>query len=180
MNGMMFTEFMEMVETAWSLDMVDRLIEQAGVSGAYTAIGVYPHQEMLALLGALSTQTGTPVPDLVRDFGKHLFGRFALAYPRFFQDVANSLDFLADIEGIVHAEIRKVYPDADLPSFEVERIPDGLVLNYYSSHAFVDLAHGLIEGCAQHFGDRIQVVREAPREDSGAQATFIVKSVSAP
>lgn len=175
MKGMIFTEFMEMVENTWSLDMVDKLIDRAGVGGAYTAVGTYPHQEMLALVDALSQETGTPVPELVRAFGKHLFGRFALAYPRFFRGVENSLDFLSGIEDAIHAEVRKLYPDADLPGFEVERIPDGLVMTYYSSHPYADLAHGLIEGCARHFGEEIRVDRKAPREGSGAQTQFIVK-----
>lgn len=179
MKGMIFTEFMEMVESAWSLDMVDKLIERAGVGGAYTAVGTYPHHEMLALVEALALETGTPAPELVRAFGNHLFGRFALAYPRFFRGVGNSLDFLSGIENIIHAEVRRLYPDANLPSFELERIPDGLVMTYYSSHPFADLAQGLIEGCARHFGEGIRVDREAPREGSGAQARFIVKRLNA-
>ncbi len=174
MKGLVFTEFLEMVESAWSLDMVDTLIERAGVSGAYTAVGTYPHAELLALVGALAAETGTPGADLVRAFGMHLFGRFTQAYPRFFQGHTDSLDFLAGIEEVIHAEVRKLYPDAELPSFEVERDRNSLVLTYYSSHPFADLAWGLIEGCLRHFGDTAQVARETPPPGSGAQARFVV------
>jgi hypothetical protein len=180
MKGMVFTEFLEMVESNWSMDMVDTLIDRAGVSGAYTAVGTYPHAEMLALVEALAAETGKPVADLVRGFGKHLFGRFVQTYPKFFQGVGDSLEFLAGIEDIIHAEVRKLYPDAQLPSFEVEKDADRVVLTYFSRHPFADLAMGLIEGCLLHFDDRARVTREAPLPGSGAQARFIVTRMPRP
>lgn len=176
MKGMVFTEFMDMVESTWSLDMVDSIIERSGVAsgGAYTAVGTYPHEEIVALINALAQETATPAADLVRTFGKHLFGRFALAYPRFFQGVTNSFAFLSGIEHVIHAEVRKLYPDAELPTFEVEQGENQLALTYFSEHPFADLAHGLIEGCIAHFGEHIEVHREAISGLAGAQARFVL------
>jgi len=178
MKGIVFTEFLDMVETTWSLDMVDKLIEKAGVAGAYTAVGTYPHGEMVALVRALSAETDTPVPDLIRSFGGHLFSRFALAYPRFFQGVADGFTFLAGIEDVIHAEVRKLYPDAQLPSFEIQRLPDGLAMAYFSEHPFSDLAHGLIEGCLRHFGEQASVERRPPPPGSGAQVVFVIRRMA--
>lgn len=176
MKGMIFTEFMEMVEATWSLDMVDTLITQSNVAsgGAYTSVGTYPHEELIALVGALSEETGTAPPDLIRTFGRHLFGRFALAYPRFFHGIGGSFPFLSGIESVIHAEVRKLYPEAELPSFEVEKTSDSMTLIYFSDHPFADLAHGLIEGCVAHFGEAIEVRRETADNLSGAQARFIL------
>jgi hypothetical protein len=176
MKGMVFTEFMDLVETQWSLDMVDTLISDSGVAsgGAYTAVGTYPHEEIVALVQSLSRQTGLPVPDLIRAFGQHLFKRFSELYPRFFDGINGSFSFLAGIEDIIHAEVRKLYPDAELPTFEVEQSPGRLVLTYISSHPFPDLAQGLIEGCIAHFGEDIQVSRESPGDIPGAQARFVL------
>ena len=178
MKGIVFTEFLDMVETTWSLDMVDKLIEKAGVAGAYTAVGTYPHGEMVALVRALSAETDTPVPDLIRSFGGHLFSRFALAYPRFFQGVADGFTFLAGIEDVIHAEVRKLYPDAQLPSFEIQRLPDGLAMAYFSEHPFSDLAHGLIEGCLRHFGEQASVEWRPPPPGSGAQVVFVIRRMA--
>jgi hypothetical protein len=174
MKGMVFTEFMDMVESTWSLDMVDRIIARSQVpsGGAYTAVGTYSHLEMLALVAALSAEVKTPADKLVRAFGRHLFTRFAQRYPRFFEGVGDSFQFLGGIESIIHAEVRKLYPDADLPNFEVERPPGRLVLTYFSDHPFADLAHGLIEGCTKHFGEDIEVLREPMHGLPGAQARF--------
>ena len=55
MLGIVFTEFMEMVEERFSPEVLDRIMEQAAPAnqGAYTAVGYYPHEEILALVVAL-------------------------------------------------------------------------------------------------------------------------------
>lgn len=180
MKGIVFTEFMDMVESKWSLDMVDAIIARSGVAsgGAYTAVGTYPHEELVALVQALSQESQVPIPDLIRAYGRHLFSRFVQLYPRFFQEIRDSFHFLAGIEDIIHAEVRKLYPDAELPSFEVEQSSGRLVLTYYSDHPFADLAHGLIEGCVSHFDEDVSVLREEAGDLKGAQARFILEAKS--
>lgn len=174
MKGMIFTEFMGMVENRWSLDMVDTIIARSGVpsGGAYTAVGTYPHEELVALVMSLSQESGIQVPDLIRAYGQHLFGRFADLYPRFFEDIKGCFHFLSGIEDIIHAEVRKLYPDADLPTFKVSQAPGRMELAYFSTHPFADLAQGLIEGCLAHFGEDITLTREPGTELGGAQARF--------
>ena len=176
MKGLVFTEFLEMVETTWSFDMVDAIIDRSQVAsgGSYTSVGTYPHDEIVALVGALSEETQTPTQDLVRIFGKHLFGRFLIGYPRFFNGITDSFQFLSGIENIIHAEVRKLYPDADLPTFEVEASPSRMTLTYFSEHPFADLAHGLIEGCMKYFGETATLQRDTPPDLQGAQARFIL------
>ena len=86
MKGVVFTEFLDMVEQRFSPDMVDDIIEDANLpsGGAYTAVGTYPHDEMVALVVALSARSGAAVPDLLRAFGEYLFGRFVQGYPGHF------------------------------------------------------------------------------------------------
>lgn len=173
MKGVVFTEFLAMVEKQFSADMVDDVIDDAHLpnGGAYTAVGTYPHQEMVAMVVALSQRTGIPVPDLVRAFGEYLFGRFVLAYPSFFRGIDNAFKFLSGIEDIIHVEVLKLYPDAELPRFDVEHMDDRkLVLLYQSPRHFEDLAEGLMRGCVAHFGEPIHITREAA--DSGASQRF--------
>lgn len=170
MKGVVFTEFLGMVEQTFSADMVDDIIDDARLSsgGAYTAVGTYPHDEMVAMVVALSNRSGLPVPDLVRAFGQHLFGRFVHAYPSFFDGVTDTFQFLAGIEDIIHAEVLKLYPDAELPRFDVEHHDDrSLTLLYHSPRHFEDLAEGLILGSIDHFGQQIRLVRDASASDHG-------------
>ncbi len=164
MKGIVFTEFLEMVSTAFSEDMVDDILDDAkpASGGAYTAVGTYPHQEIVAMVGALSQRSGVPVPDLVHAFGKYLFGRFHIIYPGFFDGVGDALDFLERIESVVHVEVLKLYPDAELPRFETSRDgADVLQMIYRSPRRMGDLAAGLIEGCLAHYGGGVDVARRA-------------------
>ncbi len=52
MLGMVFTEFLEMVEQRFSPELADQMLTQTTLAndGAYTAVGYYPYAEMQALL----------------------------------------------------------------------------------------------------------------------------------
>ncbi|MEY2861095.1 MAG: hypothetical protein RL392_1553 [Pseudomonadota bacterium] len=161
MKGMVFTEFLEMVEAKFSADMVDDIIDDANLpsGGAYTAVGTYDHGELVQMVVALSKRTDIAVPALVHTFGEHLFGRFYALFPAFFQGVTSALDFLEGIETVIHTEVRKLYPDAQLPQFDCTRSADGLQMLYSSPRHFGDLAEGLIRGAVAHFGDQLQITR---------------------
>ena len=77
MKGIVFREFIEMVENEFSYEIADAIIAASELStaGAYTSVGTYPHTEMVSLVVNLSKQTGQPVPALLNHFGRHLFKR---------------------------------------------------------------------------------------------------------
>jgi hypothetical protein len=159
---MVFTEFLEMVEDVFSPEVADSILTNSDLpsGGVYTALGAYDHDEMVTLVKALSAATNTPIPDLLRAFGKHLFGRFAVSHPQFFTDKSDAFTFLAGVDNYIHVEVRKLYPDAELPKFTYERPNDDtLVMTYQSTRPFADLAEGLIHGCAAHFGEQLSVDR---------------------
>lgn len=176
MKGMVFTEFLEMVEDRWSPEMVDTLLDEVPLEsgGAYTSVGVYGHEELVALVEGLSTRVGTPMPDLVRGFGSHLFGRFVAGHAQLFVGIDTAFDFLASIEDMIHVEVLKLYPDASLPRFDIERDGDSLSLIYRSSRHFEDLAHGLVEGCLAHYGERAKIVRTPIVDAHGPGVRFVV------
>jgi hypothetical protein len=162
MKGVVFTEFLEMVEDKFSPELADSIITAADLpnGGAYTAVGTYPHAEMGKLVIALSKETGAKVPDLLKAYGRHLFGRFLVGYPHFFAGLTDSFSFLKTIDEVVHVEVRKLYPDAELPGFEAVEIgTKRLQMTYRSPRCLGDFAEGLMEGCFAHFGERISLTR---------------------
>jgi len=177
MKGIVFTEFLAMVDDRFSPAMVERILDGAALpsGGAYTAVGTYDHAEILELVGRLSQESGIPASDLVRAFGEHLFGRFVLGYPQFFSEVDGAFSFLQRIDGYIHIEVRKLYPDAELPRFEYDvSQPGRMVLTYRSSRPFADLAEGLIRGCVKHFGEALDIVREDLAADGTASRFVLV------
>ncbi len=162
MKGVVFTEFMEMVESRMGLDMLDHIITEAKLpnDGAYTAVGTYDHAELVRLVAALSGATGRSASELVHVFGEHMFVRFSVNFPVLFGDACNAFDFLCRIDGVIHVEVRKLYPDAELPKLECTRPAAGeLTVLYSSPRGMGDLAAGLIAGCIAHFKEPVAVTR---------------------
>ena len=160
MKGVVFTEFMDMVENKFSLKTLDQMLELANVpsGGAYTSVGAYQHEEMISLVMALSKLTNIPANTLVRTFGNYLFGRFSKMYPQIASGSSEPFEFLARIESHIHKEVLKLYPDAELPHFACElKSPNEMEMVYSSKRPFSDLAYGLIEGCGEFFNVPLEI-----------------------
>jgi hypothetical protein len=171
-KGVVFTEFMEMVEARMGLDMLDRIITDAQLpnDGAYTSVGTYDHAELVRLVMALSSATGMSTSELVHVFGQHLFQRFIITYPALFGAPDTAFEFLSRIDGVIHVEVRKLYPDAELPKLHCEHLSDSdMTILYSSPRGFGDLAAGLIDGCIRHFGEPIRVERTDLEKEEGCQ-----------
>jgi hypothetical protein len=177
MKGMVFTEFLEMVEEKFSPDTAERIIEASELQsgGVYTSVGTYDHHEMIALVTCLSRETGIPAPDLLRAFGEHLFERFHHLFPKYFEGVPSAFDFLRRVDDYVHIEVRKLYPEAELPTFTCEMPrPDQLSITYRSTRPFAALAEGLIRGCIAYYGEPIEIGVEDLSEGAGTGARFLL------
>ncbi|MEZ6117593.1 MAG: heme NO-binding domain-containing protein [Pirellulaceae bacterium] len=175
MKGIVFTELIGMIEATLGDEVADRVICGANTAtdGAYTSVGTYDYQELISLVEQLARETGQLEAALVQSFGEYLFQRFLAMFPQFFDGVDSSISFLPTIEDRVHVEVRKLYPDAELPTFECNLENDGtLVLEYQSKRPFADLAEGLIQASIRHFQDDVSLVRHNLGDQDGTQARF--------
>lgn len=178
MLGVVYTTFIDMVEERFSADVADELLDNPNLQhgGVYTAVGQYDHGDMIRMVVHLSELSEIAVDDLVKAFGEYLFHRLAERYPAVLSGREGLLDFLEVIETSVHTQVRKLYPQAELPMFECSRdSADQLTMHYVSRRPFVNLALGLIEGCSQHYGEPCEV--EVTRCEEGEQnrATFVIR-----
>lgn len=152
-----------MIEERYSLEVLDGVIERAELpsGGAYTSVGTYPHQEMARLVRELSVATGVPPGDLLRAFGQQLLHRFTRSFPHFFAESTSALGLLERVETVIHVEVKKLYPEAELPTFDCARTGDDqLTMVYRSPRRLSALAEGLIQGCAEHYGEVIDIESE--------------------
>lgn len=178
MKGVLFTELLDMIERDHGLQVLDRVIERARLpnDGAFTAIGSYDWRDLFQLLAQLSTEIGVPVGELERALGRQIFAVFARQYPQLFQGVGNAFDFLASVEDVIHPQMRRLYPDAQLPRFLCARLPGVVELRYFSPRPLVEFAMGMIEGCLEHFGSRARVEYDLLKEG----ALFVIDEATTP
>lgn len=176
MKGIIFTEFLEMVENQFGLEIQDKIIMESNLKseGIYTSVGTYPHQEMITLVTKLSEVLNIEVPTLLKVYGKYLFKAFAKRYVTIVSALTDPFELLEAVEGHIHGEVRKLYPDAELPSFDTEQpTEERLHMLYRSSRKMSDLAEGLIEGCFEFFNQTAQIERKMIAED-GQEVLFII------
>jgi len=176
MKGVVFTEFLEMVEDQFGYETADTIIVNSKVpsEGAYTSVGTYPSSEMFALVEHLSINQNIPIPTLLNVFGRYLFHRFAKVYLFAFEGMDSAFELLQKIEHHIHVQVKKLYPDAELPTFRTEKTAENqLVMYYQSERSMGDLAVGLIQGCLEHFEEEATIVKENETED-GKNVKFTI------
>jgi hypothetical protein len=154
MKGVVFVELLSMAESVAGEDAVDDIIDSLDLEsgGAYTSVGIYPCSELMTIVQAFSDALDAPVSDLQRQFGSWMFRKFVDGYPAFFVGKTDAFMMLESIENEVHVEVRKLYPEVELPSFDTRREDDGsFVMSYRSERPLVDFCHGMILACVEHF-----------------------------
>jgi len=179
MKGVVFTEFFEMVEEIFGYEMVDHIIEETNLesNGIYTAVGTYDHSEIVSLVVALHKKSEIPVSQLLEKFGHHLYGTFSKNYPNLIEGADTAFDMLSSIEDHIHVEVKKLYPDAQLPHFQIERKDDQhLVMIYRSDRKMADLAYGLINACLDSYATEAEVTKTLLDEEGSLVRFEIVKT----
>ena len=179
MKGTIFVELLNVVETAHGIEAVDAVITEAGdalsTSGAYTGVGNYPHQELLALVAAASKLTHASVNDLLETFAGHLIGVFEQMHPEFFERATDYLSFLESVQSHVHVEVLKLYPEAAPPHLLAERTaPDTVRLSYRSHRPLAAFAAALARQSASAFDTTVDVTMENQSAD-GCEAEISVR-----
>jgi len=119
MKGIIFNLLERVVVDAHGEDVWDDLLDDAGVSGAYTSLGNYPDEEIEALVMAASRLTGLSRAEVLRWFGEQALPLMRDAYPALFAGHTSSRDFVLSVNDIIHPEVRKLYPEASCPFFHV-------------------------------------------------------------
>tara|TARA_B110000238_G_C15959922_1_gene366937 strand:- start:21 stop:563 length:543 start_codon:yes stop_codon:yes gene_type:complete len=179
MKGIVFTEFLDLVENKFGLEIVDTIISQSKLpsEGVYTSIGTYRFSEMLSLLQNLSAHTNVSIDNLLLVYGEHFFSVIEQSYPDLLATYKNPIEMLSSIENHIHIEVRKIYSEAELPEFIVEEKTDNfLIMTYKSSRAMHHFGLGLMNKTFEYFNTSASIELEKIKED-GTEVRFIIKKL---
>lgn len=171
-KGIIFNFVEEIVAGDAGRDTWDDVLEEAGVDGAYTSVGSYDDEELFAIVDAAADELGMEERDLLRHVGRESIPRFYDRYPELFEEQDGLEAFLRSLNGIIHPEVEKLYPGAEVPQFDVETADDGaLLMGYASPRKLCHFGEGLIQGAADHYDTAVEVeqVRCMHRGDQACQ-----------
>ncbi len=180
MKGIIFNLLEEVVtihigDKAW-----DEVLESAVVEGAYTSLGNYPDEEFARLVGAVSRQSGKSEREALKWFGQMAMPYLANRYPEFFTAHTGMRSFLLSLNDVIHAEVRKLYPGAEVPVFDFETPADAaahdtLIMHYRSKRQLCPLAEGFIAGASEQFTEAVAVTQSSCMLDGADECLFVCR-----
>ena len=178
MKGIVFTEFLEMVEEKFGIEKVDHIINHSKLpsKGSYTTVGTYDFMEMQQLLFHLSILTQIPINDLIYNYGLYFFKTLTDHHPYIFQHYKSPIDLVESIEDHIHVQVRKIYPDAELPSFKIiDKSSECLSLLYKSERSMYMFAKALMEKTFEYYQENVDINFELLNE-KGSEVKFTIIS----
>lgn len=176
MKGMVFNLLEEAVTQAHGADAWYDLVDETQVSGAYTSLGSYPDEELVALVVAASEHLGISARDVLKWFGRQAMPMLADKYAVFFERHKSARSFVLSVNEIIHPEVRKLYAGAGCPHFEFGQEGESILLvGYNSPRQLCRLAHGFIEGASDHYGSTAHVEHRSCMLEGDASCQMAVE-----
>jgi hypothetical protein len=159
-KGVILTGFVDWLRERHDDDFADDVIDAAELDsgGAYTAVGVYPHTDLISLASAVAAHEGVTADDVLRDFARESFGALAEGHSFLLYGIEDGLRLLEVTESHIHVEVLALYPDTRLPTIETRRLPDGgMELTYSSVEPLAAMCEGRILGALDLFDHEFSV-----------------------
>lgn len=180
MKGLVFTEFLQLIEETHGIDCVDRVIDACALShgGAYTSVGDYEIGELGQLAAAYAQECGESIQSMLKTYGIFLIARLESSHAAYFEEAEGSFAFLKGLDGKVREEVRNLYPEANLPRIAVlGEEGASLTLAYREDPAFAPIIQGMIEGLGAIYGEDLTVQRSDARDATGPYTEFAIARV---
>lgn len=160
MLGIIFNAVEYAVVDLYGDDAWDDLIEKSGVLGSYSALGIYPDQELIDIAHVACEATRMDLDELFVLIGRHSFPALIGHVEYIVNSCDDLFDFVESIHDLIHVEVRKLSPESMTPSIVVNRLSEtSLEVDYESDRNMPALAQGLLMGAADYFGQDIEIVR---------------------
>lgn len=133
-------------------------------------------QDVVKLVAAASAALATTPAEVLRWFGREAMPILQERYPHFFSAYPSTRPFVMGVNAIIHPEVRKIYPGADVPVFAFRDAPDGtLSMGYHSARKLCALAEGFLEGAAAHYGETLTITQQDCMHNGDARCLFRIE-----
>lgn len=177
MKGIIFAEFLELVEDTFGLETCQKMLDENQNDGVYTSVGTYDHKDLVKLIVTLSKLTGVSAEDLQQVYGKSIFKTLYNSMPGLEGKADSTFSFINSVEEYIHIEVKKLYSNANPPTFKfVSTNETQLIMDYVSARCMSHVCLGLIQGCADHFNETIDIKMDPISEDH-SEVRFTITTV---
>jgi hypothetical protein len=176
MKGIIFNLLEHVVTDEHGEQTWERVLDSAGVDGAYTAVGTYDHEELHTLVRSAARVLGKTDDEIIRWFGERSVPLLIGRYPQLFETHDSTISLLLELNDVIHPEVRKLFPGAYAPEFDVEWIDERvLALGYESYRDLCLFAEGLVQGTAAHFGESVAIEQTTCTRRGGDRCVLVCR-----
>ena len=173
MKGIIFNLTEEVVRSSHGEDAWDAVLDGAGLDGVWTSLGDYPDEHLAKVVTSAAGLLQVDEQAVLRYVGEGAMPLLASRYPHFFSPHTDALSFILTLNGLIHPEVKKLYPGASPPDFGVEEVTEGsVVLSYTSARRLCSLAEGFVVGAATHYRQVVEI-EQSECEREGAPRCLI-------
>ncbi len=154
MKGVIFNIVKSFVEDNFGEKAYEELIEQSNLksNGIFIGPATYDDSDFFELATQATNKFSVSMNDLQKMLGKYSFPKLATMCPHFVEIYDHPKAFLKTIEDVVHVEVKKLYLNANTPTFRYEdNSDDSLMMEYMSERQLCFFLDGLIDGVSDYF-----------------------------
>lgn len=159
MKGIIFNIAEGFITDTFGEDSLEDIIANSDLETTepFVGPGTYPDSDLIEIVKKSSEKFDMTVDEFMKELGCYTFDKLAERFPNFVEPYNHPKPFLKTVENVIHVEVRKLYQDTRLPTFQYAEPSDKeLIITYYSERKFYALMEGLIEGVADYFGVPIE------------------------
>lgn len=173
MKGVVFNLLEDVVRREFGDSEWQHVRHDAEVDSAFTSLDSYPDAVLRRLVAAVGKRCHKTPGEALQWFGRHSMPMLRSMYPAFFESQPSTRSFILTLNDIIHPEVRRLFPGADVPVFDFDTSsPDALTLGYQSPRKLCALAHGFIEGAADHYGETVDIDQTECMHRGDAKCVF--------
>ena len=159
MQGVIFDELEKFVVARLGEDGLSRIRSRTGRGDHGYEIGAtYPDDELSVIVQGAAEATGQRPDEIVEEFGVALVPGLLEIYGFLVNPRWSFMDFLVNVEDVIHRGVKLNTPDAKPPELGATRnAPGSVTIRYHSKRALCSLAKGIIRGAATSYGVEIAI-----------------------
>lgn len=159
MHGIIHSELKKYVETKHGSDVWELLLKKAGLQHKiYLTGGTYRDEDAKAIVSEASTLTGTPVEQILEDFGEFLAPNLMKLYGSLVEPRWKTMEMLLHTEETIHRVIRLRNRGAQPPKLSFTKTGENELHFYYNSERNMSsVAIGIIKGIAKYYSETVKI-----------------------
>lgn len=173
MKGVIFNLLEDLVRKEFGDGEWARVLQDADLDGTFTSTTTYPDTALRRLIAEVGKRAQKTPGEALQWFGRHAMPLLHSIYPGFFDSQTSARSFVLTLNDIIHPEVRRQFPGAEVPWFDFDdSSPNELVVGYQSPRKLCLLAHGFIEGAADYYGEVVDVEQTQCMHRGDAKCVF--------